>query len=288
MLPIEATVIRPVGRDVTTSRRELMREAAEAIDQGELTTASGLLHKLESGAAPSPDVQQLRQKLQERRLALRLQDAISRADEATQTGSLEEAEAAINALADLSPRHPALERLRKVHQERIDERQVAALTSRARQAIQQDRLDEAESLLAEALALAPDAVDALSLQQKLFDRTRAQRIARMVAQASRALDQEDEAGARRAIDALSRVDAAHRDVARLRARLEALAADVNEGHTVRPVPVPLPPVVAVPAPAPQPAAPPATAPPSPSPLPRGPPRRRPTHPGPPRGHRHRQ
>ena len=99
-----------------------------------------------------------------------------------------------------SPRHPALERLRKAHQERIDERQVAALTSRARQALQQDRLDEAESLLAEALSLAPDAADALALQQKLSARTRAQRIARLVAQASRALDQEDEIGARRAIE----------------------------------------------------------------------------------------
>ncbi len=250
VLASEATIVTPQAKDVTTSRKELMRETEEAIEHGELTTASGLLHKLESGTSPSPDVQQLRQKLQARRLALRLQEAVAKADEATQTGSLEEAEAAINALADLSPRHPALERLRKAHQERIDERQVASLTSRARQALQQDRLDEAESLLAEALSLAPDAADALALQEKLSARTRAQRIARLVAQASKALDQEDEIGARRAIEALSRIDPAHRDVARLQTRLAALEVEANEASNTRTglvTPVAAAPAVAAPA-----------------------------------------
>lgn len=268
VLASEATIVTPQAKDVTTSRKELMRETEEAIEHGELTTASGLLHKLESGTSASPDVQQLRQKLQARRLALRLQEAVAKADEATQTGSLEEAEAAINALADLSPRHPALERLRKAHQERIDERQVASLTSRARQALQQDRLDEAESLLAEALSLAPDAADALALQEKLSARTRAQRIARLVAQASKALDQEDEIGARRAIEALSRIDAAHRDVARLQTRLAALEVEANEASNTRTglaTPVAVAPAVAAPAvveppvEAPKPAAPPVVA-----------------------------
>ncbi len=90
VLPSEPTIVTPAtpqARDVTVSRRELMRETEEAIEHGELTTASGLLHKLESGTSPSPDVQQLRQKLQARRLSLRLQEAMSRADEATETGS---------------------------------------------------------------------------------------------------------------------------------------------------------------------------------------------------------
>ncbi len=259
VVPGETTVAAP-ARDVTTSRQQLLREAAEAIAQGELTTASGLLQKLESGTSTNADVQQLRQKLQSRKLEVRVQDAVSRADEATQTGSLDEAEAAINALADLSPRHQDLKRLRRAHQERIDERQLAALTSKARQALQQDRLEEAESLLAEALALSPDAPDALAVQQKLADRTRAQRIARLVAQASRALDQDDQHAARRAIEALARIDAAHRDVARLRARLAALTADTDDGHVTRPAVVPV--VVAVPAMAPV-----ATAPPPPTTVP---------------------
>ena len=256
VLPAEPTMVAPQVKDATTSRRELLREAQEAIEQGQLTTASGLLQKLESGTSPSPDVQQLRHRLQSRRLELRVHEAVGRADEASQTGSIEEAEAAINALAELSPRHPALERLRHAHQERIDERQVAALTSRARQALQQDRLDEAESLIAEALALAPDAPDALAVQQKLSDRTRAQRIARLVAQASRALDQDDTAAASRAIDALVKIDASHRDVARLQARLHAVRAEADDAHAhaqpARAVPVPVPvvapPPVASPAP----------------------------------------
>ncbi|WP_291990818.1 serine/threonine-protein kinase, partial [Luteitalea sp.] len=252
VLPAEPTMVAPQVKDATTSRRELLREAQEAIEQGQLTTASGLLQKLESGTSPSPDVQQLRHRLQSRRLELRVHEAVGRADEASQTGSIEEAEAAINALAELSPRHPALERLRHAHQERIDERQVAALTSRARQALQQDRLDEAESLIAEALALAPDAPDALAVQQKLSDRTRAQRIARLVAQASRALDQDDTAAASRAIDALVKIDASHRDVARLQARLHAVRAEADDAHAhaqpARAVPVPVvaPPPVASP------------------------------------------
>ena len=220
VLPAEVTVVSPPPRDVTTSRREMMREAEEAIEQGELTTASGLLQKLES-AAPSNDVQALRHKLQMRRLELRVQDALGRAEEALQTGSLEESETAINVLAELAPRHTDLERLRQTLQSRHDMRQVASLTSRARQALQQDRLEEAEALVAEALALAPDAADALSVQLKVLDRTRAQRIARLVAQASRALDQEDLPGARRAIDALVKIDPGHRDVARLQMRLRA-------------------------------------------------------------------
>jgi serine/threonine protein kinase len=261
VLPAEPTMVAPQVKDATTSRRELLREAQEAIEQGQLTTASGLLQKLESGTSPNPDVQQLRHRLQSRRLELRVHEAVSRADEASQTGSIEEAEAAINALAELSPRHPALERLRHAHQERIDERQVAALTSRARQALQQDRLDEAESLIAEALALAPDAPDALAVQQKLSDRTRAQRIARLVAQASRALDQDDIVAASRAIDALVKIDASHRDVARLQARLHAVRAEADDAqahaHPARAVPVPVvapPPVVSPAPPVPAPAA----------------------------------
>jgi serine/threonine protein kinase len=234
VLPAEPTMVAP-SKDVTTSRREMLREAEEAIEQGQLTTASGLLQKLESGTSPNPDVQQLRHKLQGRRLELRLHEAVGKADEASQTGSVEEAEAAINALAEIAPRHPALERLRKAHQERLDERQLATLVSRARQALQQDRLDEAETLIAEALALSPDSSDALAVQQKLSERTRAQRIARLVAQASRALDQDDTTAARRAIDALVKVDAGHRDVARLQARLASMTSESAE-HALRAAP----------------------------------------------------
>jgi serine/threonine-protein kinase len=226
--PAEATVVVAPAKDATTSRSEMLREAGEAIEQGQLTTASGLLQRLESGTSPNVDVQLLRQKLQGRRLELRVHEVLAKAEDASQTGSVEEAEAAINALADIAPRHAALERLRHAHQERLDERQVASLTSRARQALHQDRLDEAEALIAEALALAPDAPDALAVQQKLSDRTRAQRIARLVAQASRALDQEDQTGAQKAIDALTKVDPAHRDVARLQARLAAMVTEAAD------------------------------------------------------------
>ncbi len=243
----EATIVVAPSRDATTSRSEMLREAGEAIEQGQLTTASGLLQKLESGTSPNVDVQVLRQKLQGRRLELRVHEALGKADEASQTGSVEEAEAAINALADIAPRHAALERLRHAHQERLDERQVASLTSRARQALHQDRLEEAEALIAEALALAPDSPDALAVQQKLSDRTRAQRIARLVAQASRALDQEDQTGAQKAVDALTKVDPAHRDVARLQARLAAM---VHESSEQAPTSVPPPPAPAATAPAP--------------------------------------
>ncbi len=256
--PDHTLVVRPADptvvakpRDVTTSRVEMLREAEAAIAQGQLTTASGLLQKLESGTVPSPDVQQVRLKLQERRTELRINEALGKADEAAQSGSLEEAEAAINALAQISPRHEALERLRHRLQERLDERQVASLTSRARQAIHQDRLDEAEALIAEALALAPDAPDALSVRQRLSERNRAQRIARLVAQASRALESDDVAEARRAVAALVALDPSHRDVARLQARLGAVAAESAE-HA-RPEPPP-PPAASAPSPAPPPAA----------------------------------
>ncbi|WP_396626337.1 protein kinase [Luteitalea sp.] len=262
VLPAEPTVVAP-AKDVTTSRRELMREAEEAIAQGQLTTASGLLQKLESGTSPSPDVQMLRQKLQGRRLELRVHEAVSKADDALQTGSIEDAEAAIGALADISPRHDALERLRGALQQRIDDRQVAALTSRARQALQQDRFEEAEVLIAEALALAPDAADALAVQQKIVDRARAQRIARLVAQASRALEQDDAGGARKAIDALLKLDPAHRDVTRLQSRLQALLEEKDTGAMKAQAPA-LPAPLASPGPAARPAAP--TAPP---PAPRG-------------------
>ena len=223
----EATMVTPPSKDATTSRREMLREVSDAIDQGQFTTASGLLQKLEAGT-PNADVQQLRHRLQTRRLEARVQEALGRAEEALQTGSLDEGETAIHALAELAPRHPDLERLREALQNRVDDRQVATLTSRARQALQQDRLDDAHALIAEALALAPDAADAIAVQQKLLDRTRAQRIARLVAQASRALDQDDEPGARRAIEALTRLDASHRDVARLQARLQALLLETTE------------------------------------------------------------
>lgn len=226
--PAEPTMVAP-PKDLTTSRRQLLREVEEAIAQGEITTASGLLEKLE-GTAPTTEVQQLRQRLQSRRLELRIQDAQSRAEGALQSGTIEEAEAAISHLADLAPRHADLDRLRGLLQTRVDERQVANLTSRARLALQQDRLEEAEALIAEALALDPDATAALAVQQKLQDRTRAQRIARLVAQASRALDQDDALSARRAVDALVKIDPSHRDVARLQARLLALTAENDEGR----------------------------------------------------------
>lgn len=226
VLPAEPTVVAP-ARDVTTSRREMLREAEEAIAQGELTTASGLLQKLEA-TAPNVEVQQLRQRLQLRRLELRVQDALSRAEGTLQSGTIEEAEAAITQLADIAPRHADLERLRVALQARVDERQVANLTSRARLALQQDRLEEAEALIAEALALDPDATEALAVQGKLQDRTRAQRIARLVAQASRALDQDDAVSARRAIDALVKIDPAHRDVPRLQARWVALTSEADD------------------------------------------------------------
>lgn len=245
VLPAEPTRVAS-HKDGTTSRQAMLREAQEAIEQGELTTASGLIQKLESGTSPNPEVQQLRQKLQSRRLELRVHEAIARADEASQTGTVEEAEAAIIALAEIAPRNPALDRLRQAHQDRLDERQLSMLTSRARQALQQDRLDEAGALIAEALSLAPDSSDALAVQRKLSERTRAQRIARLVAQAGRALDQDDVAAARRAIDALVKVDATHRDVARLRTRLAALTGESGE-HAMKTAPV---------APAPRPAAPP--------------------------------
>ena len=224
--PAEPTVVA-AAKDLTTSRREMLREAEAAIEQGELTVAAGLLQKLESGA-PSGEVLQLRQKLQGRRVELRVQDALTRADEAVQTGTVQEAEDALTALAEVAPRHAELDRLRTALQTRIDARQVANLTSRARQALQEDRLDDAEALVAEALALAPDAADALAVQQKLLERTRAQRIARLVAQASRALDQDDAAAARRAIDTLVKIDPGHRDVARLQGRLQALAAEIAD------------------------------------------------------------
>ncbi|BCS31104.1 hypothetical protein TBR22_A03040 [Luteitalea sp. TBR-22] len=256
VLPAEPTVVTP-ARDVTTSRRELMREAEEAIAQGQLTTASGLLQKLESGTSPSPDVQMLRQKLQGRRLELRIHEALTRADDTLQSGSIEEAEAAIGALADIAPRHPALERLRGALQQRMDDRQVAALTSRARQALQQDHFEEAEALIAEALTLAPDAADALAVQQKIVERARAQRIARLVAQASRAIEQDDVAGARKAIEALARLDPAHRDVPRLQQRLQALIEERDTGSAPVPhaaaaatAPAIAPPAVTRPTPAP--------------------------------------
>lgn len=227
VLPAEPPTLAP-GPDATASRNDLLKEAEEAIAQGHLATASGLLHQLESGTSPSADVQVLRQKLQARRLELRLQEVLTRADEASQTGSIEDAEAAINELAELSARHPALERLRRANQERVDQRQVATLTTRARQALREDRLSEAEALVAEALALDPDAPDAVALQKRLGERTRAQRIARLVAHASRALDGDDPAEARRAIDALVALDPAHRDVARLQARLAGIATETAE------------------------------------------------------------
>jgi len=223
----EATVVAPPSKDATTARLEILREASEAIELGQFTTASSLLQKLEGGP-PNADVQQLRHRLQSRRLELRVHEALGRAEEALQTGSLDEGETAIHALAELSPRHPELERLRHSLQSRVDDRQVATLTSRARQALQQDRLDDAQALIAEALALAPDAADAIAVQQKLQERTRAQRIARLVAQAHRSLDQDDEPAARRAIEALTRLDAGHRDLPRLHGRLEALLLETRE------------------------------------------------------------
>jgi tetratricopeptide (TPR) repeat protein/predicted Ser/Thr protein kinase len=242
----EATMVTAPSKDATTSRVEMLREASDAIEQGQFTTASGLLQKLESGA-PNADVQQLRHRLQARRLEARIQEALGRAEEALQTGSLDEGETAIHALAELSPRHPELERLRAALQSRVDDRQVATLTSRARQALQQDRLDDAHALIAEALALAPDAADAIAVQQRLLDRTRAQRIARLVAQANRSLDQDDEPGARRAIEALTRLDASHRDVDRLQARLQALLLETTGLTQITPAtPAPTAPVAPAP------------------------------------------
>ena len=228
VLPAEPTVVSS-GADSTTSRRQMLKDAEDAIEQGQITTASDLVQRLESvGTSPNADVQQLRQRLHGRRLELRIQDAVMRAEQASQSGSLEEAESAMAALSDIAPRHPALVALRKAHQERLDERQVAALTSRARLALQHEKLDEAAALIAEALALDPDSGEALAVQQRLSDRTRAQRIARMVAQASRALEKEDPLAARRAIEALTKLDPSHRDVERLQGRLAALTADAAE------------------------------------------------------------
>ncbi len=244
VLAPEATMVE--AHDHTTSRQALLREAEQAIQQGELTVASGLIQKLEA-SAPGTEVQQLRQRLQSRRVDIRVQTAVSRAEEAVQAGTTEEAEQALDALVEIAPRHPELDRLRTALQARIDARQVATLVSRARQALQHDRLEEAEALVAEALALAPDAREALSVQQMLLDRTRAQRIARLVAQASRAIEQEDAAAARRALDALVKIDPSHRDVARLQGRLQALSADIGDAPGPE-TPAPMPPVPIKPVP----------------------------------------
>ncbi len=47
--PAEATIVVAPAKDATTSRSEMLREAGEAIEQGQLTTASGLLQQARIG-----------------------------------------------------------------------------------------------------------------------------------------------------------------------------------------------------------------------------------------------
>ena len=188
---------RAKAKDATMSRREMLREAEAAIEQGQLTTASGLLQKLESGHVAQP-----------RRPAIAPQAAEATSGTADPRGRRAGPTRRRRPGRSRRPRRPSTawpispratrhsSGCGTPHQERLDERQVAALTSRARQALQQDRLEEAESLDRRGAGAVARCPRCAVRPAEAADRTRAQRIARLVAQASRALDQDDALAAR--------------------------------------------------------------------------------------------
>ncbi len=201
---------------------DLAADAERALAQSHLTEAQALIDDIERLAPSWSGVSALRRQLQTLQNERRVADVVARIDASLDAGRLDAAEPALRELAALSPTHPDLASLRSRYHARIAEQQAATLASRARTALQQDQLDDAAALVAEALAIAPRNDDALSVQALVGQRRRAQRLARAAQKVQAALDAGQPVTARKAFDHLARTDATHPDLDALRLRVERL------------------------------------------------------------------
>ena len=232
---------------------DLAADAERALARAHLTEAQALIDDIERLAPTWAGVSALRRELQARQNERRVGDVVRRVTADLDAGRLDAAEPGLRELADLSPAHPELGPLRSRYHGRIAEQQAASLASRARIALQQDELDDAAALVAEALAIAPQNVDALSVQALVGQRRRARRLARAAQKVQAALEAAQPVAARQAYDQLMRLDAAHPDLDALRLRVERLERGEESDTTAGPRPLPAAfaaaPLVLTPAPA---------------------------------------
>lgn len=200
----------------------LAGDAERALSRLNLTEAQALIDDIERVAPSWTGLAPLRRQLQTLQNERRVNDVAQRISASLDAGSLDEAEPALRDLAALAPDHPDLAALRSRYHTKIAHHQAATLASRARVSLQQDQLDDAAALVAEALAIAPGNEDALSVQELVGQRRRAQRLARAAQKVSAALDAGQPVSARKAFDQLQRMDATHPDLDGLRKRVERL------------------------------------------------------------------
>jgi tetratricopeptide (TPR) repeat protein/predicted Ser/Thr protein kinase len=201
---------------------ELARDAERALGQTHLTEAQALIDDIERLAPNWSGLAPLRRQLQALQNERRIADVVRRISASLEAGQLDAAEPALRELAALAPAHPELTGLRSRYHARIAHQQAASLASRARVALQQDQLDDAAALVAEALAIAPGNEDALSVQELVGQRRRAQRVARAAQKVVAAIDAGQPVSARKALDQLQRMDALHPDLESLQHRVERL------------------------------------------------------------------
>lgn len=200
----------------------LAGDAERALARQHLTEAQALIEDIERLAPTWDGLASLRQQLQALLHERRVDEALQRVRGCLDAGALDEAEPALRQLAALAPGHPQLSELRSRYHQRIAAQQAATLAGRARVALQQDALDEAAALVAEALAISPGNDEALAVQELVGQRRRAQRVARAAQKVLAAIDSGQPVSARRALDQLQRLDAAHPDLDALRVRVERL------------------------------------------------------------------
>lgn len=201
---------------------DLAGDAERALARLHLTEAQALIADIERLAPTWEGLATLRKQLQTLQHDRRVEDVLQRVRACLDAGALEEAEPALRQLADLAPGHAALADLRSRYHQRIAAQQAGSLASRARSALQQDQLDEAAALVAEALAISPGNDEALAVQDLVGQRRRAQRVARAAQKVVAAIDAGQPVSARRALDQLQRMDAAHADIESLHKRVERL------------------------------------------------------------------
>lgn len=201
---------------------ELAADAERALSRSHLTEAQALIDDIERLAPSWSGVTALRRHLQSLQNERRIADVVGLITSSLDASRLDDAEPALRELAALAPKHPELATLRSRYHARIAEQQAASLASRARIALQQDQLDDAAALVAEALAIAPGNHDALSVQELVGQRRRAQRLARASQKVQSALDAGQPVAARSAFDQLVRMDPRHPHLDSLRKRVERL------------------------------------------------------------------
>lgn len=224
---------------------DLARDAERALEQTHLTEAQALIEDIERLAPAWSGLAPLRRQLQTLQNERRIADVVQRISASLEADRLDAAEPALRELAALAPAHPDLSTLRSRYHTKIAHQQAASLASRARVALQQDQLDDAAALVAEALAIAAGNEDALSVQELVGQRRRAQRVARAAQKVLAAIDAGQPVSARKALEQLQRMDAAHPDLDALQLRVERLERgeepDTTSGlRPVKPVAVAAP------------------------------------------------